>query len=323
MIILIRHKKNAMTKQSRINNPEMYRRKLIELLNDFENHLENSELRIKVLELVPAVHLFQKLGVSLIDPSNEHSARFRILAYMRKYVGIVISGEELSVIAGISEYARRVRELRVEHGWPILTGVAFKSMEMEELQALNIPVDLKLRPDQYILLGDKQDMEAAYRWHVANDIRKEPISVRNKILKYFRTFVGKEISGEELSYVAGNKTEWARRTRELRTEYGWPILTKFTGRPDLLVGIYVLEEDRQSPEHDRRIPEGEYRKVLLRDQYTCQDCGWTHKKWNRSDPRHLEVHHVRPHVDKGANTADNLITLCTICHDIRHSHYST
>lgn len=319
---IISYKKSVMAKQSRVNNPEEYRRKLIELINNFENHLKNSELRIQVLELIPAVHLFQKLGISLIDPSNRHSARFRILAYMKKYVGIVLSGEELSIVAGISEYARRVRELRVEYGWPILTGIALKSMETEELEALNIGIELKLRPDHYILLADKQDTEAAYRWHVANDIRKEPTGARNKILKYFRTFVGKEISGEELSYVAGNKTEWARRTRELRTEFGWPIITKFTGRPDLPIGIYVLEEDRQSPEHDRRIPEGEYRKVLSRDQYRCQDCGWTHEKWNRSDPRHLEVHHVRPHVDKGTNTDDNLITLCTVCHDIRHSHRS-
>ena len=118
--------------------------------------------------------------------------------------------------------------------------------------------------------------------------------------------------------INNQETEWGRRTRELRTEYGWPVLTKFTGRPDLPIGTYVLEENRQTPEHDRSIPENVYRSVLVRDKHVCVDCGWHHDQWNRSDPRHLEVHHIQQHVDGGKNTADNLTTLCNICHDVRH-----
>ena len=308
-----------MAKYAKQGNPEQYRLKLVALLENFEEHLKSSELRTQVLELVPATELLQNLGASLMQGPDTGSARARILAYMKKYVGLVLSGEELMVVAGISEYARRVRELRVEHGWRILTGMTLKNMEPEELQALFDAEKPKLKPDQYILLSAEQDTEAAYRWNVANDIRKEKDSgVRDKILKYFRAFVGKEISGEELRYVAGDKTEWARRTRELRTEFGWPVMTRFTGRPDLPVGIYVLEEDRQAPEHDRKIPEPVYRAVLVRDNYACQDCGWTHEKWNRSDPRHLEAHHVKQHAEGGSNTADNLTTLCNVCHDVRH-----
>ena len=308
-----------MAKHSKPGDPEKYRRRLVELLENFEEHLKSSELRTQVLELVPASDLLQNLGASLVQGPDTGSARARILAYMKKYVGIVMSGDELMVVAGISEYARRVRELRVEHGWRILTGMTLKNMEPEELEALFATEKPNLKPDQYILLSAEQDTEAAYRWNVANDIRKEKkLSVRDKILKYFRVFTGKEISGEELRYVAGDKTEWARRTRELRTEFGWPVVTRFTGRPDLPVGVYVLEEDRQAPEHDRKIPEAVYRAVLVRDTYTCQDCGWTHEQWNRSDPRHLEAHHIKQHVDGGSNTADNLTTLCNICHDVRH-----
>lgn len=309
-----------MTKHSKPGDPEKYRSQLIELLKNFEEHMKNSELRTQVLELVPATDLLQNLGASLVPGPDTGSARARILAYMKKHVGIVLSGDELMVVAGISEYARRVRELRVEHGWKILTGITLKNMELEELIALFGTEKPKLSPDQYILLSSKHDAEAAYRWNAANDIRKEKnTGVRDKILKYFRSFVGKEISGEELRYVAGDKTEWARRTRELRTEFGWPVVTKFTGRPDLPIGIYVLEEDRQAPEHDRKIPEAVYRTVLMRDKYACQDCGWTHEQWNRSDPRHLEAHHIKRHVDGGSNTADNLTALCNICHDVRHS----
>lgn len=308
-----------MTEHSKQSDPEQYRLRLMELLKNFEDHLKNSELRTQVLELVPATDMLQNLGASLLQGPDTDSARSRILAYMKQYMGIVLSGKELMVVAGISEYARRVRELRVEHGWRILTGMTLKNLDPEEVASLFGGMRPQLKPDQYILLSSVQDTEAAYRWNIAHDVRKErALSVREKILKYFRMFVGKEISGEELRYVAGDKTEWARRTRELRTEFGRPVVTRFTGRPDLPVGMYVLEEDRQAPEHDRRIREAVYRAVLVRDEYTCRNCGWTHGQWNRSDPRHLEVHHLTQHVDGGANTADNLITLCNICHDVQH-----
>ncbi len=309
-----------MARHAKPGDAEEYRSRLVSLLENFEEHLKNSELRTQVIELIPAIKLLQNLGRSLIQGPETGGARARVLAYMKKYVGIVLAGEELMVVAGISEYARRIRELRVEHGWRILTGYTLKNLEPEELQKLFATDKPKLKPDQYILLSDRQDMEAAYRWNVANDIRKDKnMSVRDKILKYFRSFVGKEISGEELRYVAGDKTEWARRSRELRTEFGWPIATYFTGRPDLAVGMYVLEEDRQAPEHDRKIPEAIYRAVLMRDKHTCQDCGWKHALWNPSDPRHLEVHHIKQHAEGGSNTEGNLTTLCNVCHDMRHS----
>lgn len=307
-----------MAKQAKPGDPEQYRRQLVELLTNFEEHLQRGDVRAQVLALVPASDLLQNLGASLVRGADIRSSRDRILAYMKKYVGVVLAGEELMVVAGISEYARRIRELRVEHGWRILSGVTLKGLEPDELQALFHADGPGLKPDQYILLSDVQDTEAAYRWHVANDIRKEKSAVRDKILKYFRAFVGKALSGEELRYVAGDRTEWARRTRELRTEQGWPVATRFTGRPDLPVGMYVLEEDRQAPAHDRKIPEAVYRAVLARDGHTCNDCGWTHAQWNPSDPRHLEAHHVKQHAAGGANTADNLVTLCNICHDVRH-----
>jgi len=306
-------------KHTKPGNAEKYRRQLVELLENFEEHLKSSALRTQVLELVPATVLLQNLGCSLIHEPDTGSARTRILAYMKKYVGVVLSGEELMVVAGISEYARRIRELRVQFGWKILTGITVKNMDPDEIAELLGSEQPQLKPDQYILISDKEDTHAAHRWNVANDIRKtKGLSVRDKILKYFRGFVGMELSGEELRYVAGDKTEWARRTRELRTEFGWPIMTRFTGRPDLSVGVYVLEEDRQAPEHDRKIPEPVYRAVLVRDNYTCQDCGWTHEQWNRSDPRHLEAHHIQQHAEGGSNTEGNLTTLCNVCHDMRH-----
>ncbi|PKN67334.1 MAG: hypothetical protein CVU57_03040 [Deltaproteobacteria bacterium HGW-Deltaproteobacteria-15] len=115
------------------------------------------------------------------------------------------------------------------------------------------------------------------------------------------------------------KTEWARRVRELRTEFGWPVATKTTGRPDLWIGVYVLLADRQSPEHDRNIKDEVRREVLRRDGYKCRECGWSHEEWNPSDPRHLELHHIVHHVKGGKNVEANLKTLCTSCHDKTHA----
>jgi len=272
-----------------------------------------------VLQLVPAYHLLRDLGSSLIPDDNANSARDRILLYMKKHVGIVLHGDELMVVAGISEYARRIRELRVEFGWPIMSGVTVSEMlenAEDEQEISELP---RMKPDEYYLVSLDQDKEAAFRWNLANEIRKDSrISVRDKLLRFFRENVGKTINGEELRYVAGNRSEWARRTRELRTEYGWPVVTKSNGRPDLPVGAYLLEEDRQAPEHDRKIKDAVRRSVLRRDRYACQKCGWSQDQWNLSDPRHLEAHHIKHHAKGGGNEAANLITLCNICHDEVH-----
>jgi hypothetical protein len=298
-------------------DPEVVRRRVEELIRNFESELQTEELRPKVLALVPIFHSLRDLGKALIPSEYASAARDRILYYFRKYPGIVIAGDELLVVAGIQEYARRVRELRVQFGWAVASGVTIK--EMREDQDAEIQNELKvMKPSDYVLLNEIQDRDAAHRWNVANMIRKERGSVRDKILKYLRTNVGKAVTNEELRYVAGDKTEWARRVRELRTEFGWPVATMSTGRPDLSVGVYLLQADRQSPEHDRHIADNIRREVLRRDGYKCQECNWSHEEWNPSDPRHLEIHHIKHHAKGGANVKENLKSLCTVCHDKIH-----
>jgi 5-methylcytosine-specific restriction endonuclease McrA len=52
--------------------------------------------------------------------------------------------------------------------------------------------------------------------------------------------------------------------------------------------------------------------VLVRDRHRCSSpgCGAT---------RFLEVHHITPRQAGGANTADNLVTLCSRCHAFAHA----
>jgi len=209
----------------------------------------------------------------------------------------------------------------MERGWNILSGKAIREMiDAGDLESSTIPYVGAMGPDDYAMLSEKQDREAAHRWKLANDIRRSKGGAKAHILAYLRENVGRPVSGDELRYVTGNKKEWARRVRELRTEEGWPISTYWNGRPELRSGLYLLEEDRQMHAHDRTIPDDVRRQVLERDSFTCQaeGCGWTREQWIQEDPRHLELHHVKQHVDGGANEADNLITLCNRCHDRAH-----
>ncbi len=152
-------------------------------------------------------------------------ARQRILRYLLLTQGKVVDKDELSGVAGIYEWARRVRELRVEEGWPI------SSHE-------NRP---DLEPGQYILERTAPDEELRARWETANRIRNMTGSASSRILAFFRANVGHAVSQDELFYVA-KIHDYPRRIREL-TEEGWQI-ESYLDRKDLAPGQYVLVEDR-------------------------------------------------------------------------------
>ncbi len=308
-----------MGRRSQRGKPEDLRRELVQLLSDFEAQLELSDLRAKVLALVPVHDVLRDLGSNLIPEESAESGRGRIIAYMLRFPGIVIDGKELTVVSGIGDWPRRVRELRVQFGWPIASGKTINEMRKEDELGEELSGTPVMKPDQYILMRTEQDTEAAHRWNVANEIRRrKDLGTKERILAFLRENVGKPVTNEELRYVAKDSTEWARRTRELRTEEGWPVTTKSTGMPDLAIGHYLLMSDRQLPRHDRRIPDPVRRAVLRRDGYACVDCHWSHEEWTPSDPSHLELHHTTHHVGGGENTEENLVTLCNNCHGERH-----
>lgn len=265
--------------------------------------------REKVLLLVEILGSVKNIGINTNPAAAKVDARERIRLYLIEHVGVAVAAVELQVVSGISEYGRRVRELRVEDGYKILTG---HNKDPE--------VGINLGPSEYLLLETKPDHSAARRWHLANRIRQETEGGSSgRLLRYFQENVGEVLTSEELAYV-GKATEFGRRIRELRTEQGYVIATKFTGRPDLKMGEYVLESLEQISEpHERKIPFAIQKEVYSRSENKCQICGWSREQWTRKDSRIFELHHLIEHVNRGANTAENLIAVCNRCHDDIHA----
>lgn len=59
------------------------------------------------------------------------------------------------------------------------------------------------------------------------------------------------------------------------------------------------------------IPPRIRREVLTRDRHRCRRKGCDHTRF-------LHLHHLVPRAKGGGNAAENLVTLCTACHDLWH-----
>ena len=211
-------------------------------------------------------------------------ARQRILEYfLEKGVGAPVTGEELRRISGIQEWARRVRELRVEEGWDIRHGGV-----------------------HYRLMSAEPDRSVAEAWKVANTIRREKgLSATEKILKYLQTKVGEPLTSEMLNYVSGIQ-DHGRRIRELRTELGYAISTQID-RPELKPGEYLLETVHPTLDVTERSVSEELRKAVFeRDGYKCASC-----RRSAGPGVLLTAHHLVPKIEGGSDTQpENFVTLC-------------
>jgi len=62
-----------------------------------------------------------------------------------------------------------------------------------------------MRPNEYVLLSAEEDRDAAHRWHLANTIRKQRGSVRDKILMFLKSNVMRGWTNEEFALRCGDK----------------------------------------------------------------------------------------------------------------------
>jgi hypothetical protein len=150
---------------------------------------------------------------------------------------------------------------------------------------------------------------------------REPMktqSARDRILNYFLAHPGKVIDKDELMAVA-KISDWARRVRELRDEFGWQI-SSFNDRSDLKPGEYVLESLTPRDASPRRVPADQRARILARDGFTCQTCGLGAGDPDPDDPQkkvRLHIDHRIPISAGGTNEDGNLRTICSVCNQGR------
>jgi hypothetical protein len=228
-------------------------------------------------------------------------AMWKMLDYLKEHPDEWVWGEELKAVAGIGEWARRIRQLRVEHGWPI-----------------------DHEGQKYRLESLQRDEEEAALWRLMNSIRRRPGSAKDRIAALLAARVGEVLTRTDLDYVAKIK-EGSRRWRELRDEEGWPIESHIDD-PQLKSGEYRLvssdPEDRADV-RQRLYPDRLRQRIFERDNYTCRECGRDRAAAERAGDRrfYLEVHHLKAVAEQldalppeELNDPGNLITLCHTDH---------
>lgn len=140
---------------------------------------------------------------------------------------------------------------------------------------------------------------------------------KERIRQFLLANIGRVIESAELHTASGGASEYARRTRELRDEEGWPILTH-NDRADLKPGQYFLESappEGRGVEFERGISAKLRAEVLDRNGYTCMMCGQTPGDIDPATGRKVRLHigHIKDKSLGGKDELSNLRTLCSTC----------
>lgn len=235
-----------MARRSQTGNPEELRLKLLDLLRDLPERLRGGSIGEQVCSLVEVNLHLRALGASIgasLAPDEGGSGRARLLAYLRVQAGQIVHTDELMIVAGIGDYPRRIRELRGDHGWPIISGLAVRDMRADigtSGPGSRAEHPGRMAPEEYLLIEDAQDLDAVRRWQEAAGIRDGTADMKSAVSTYLKRAPGKRVTAEELRYVAGNSSGWPAVIRELRRE-GWSIASKDHGADELPWGIYMLQ----------------------------------------------------------------------------------
>lgn len=239
-----------MARRSQTGNPEELRLKLIELLGHLPARLASGTVGEQVCSLVEVNLHLRALGASIgasLAPGSA-SGRARLLAYMRNQVGQIVHTDELMIVAGIGDYPRRIRELRADYGWPIISGLAVQDIRADMAAGdTGSERPSNMAPEEYLLIEDACDPDAIRRWAEIAHARNEASDPKSAILAYLLRAVGKRVTAEELRYVAKNSSIWPAAIRSLRQD-GWQIALR-GGPIEVPLGIYILVSADQQIEN--------------------------------------------------------------------------
>ncbi len=157
-----------------------------------------------------------------------------------------------------------------------------------------------------------------------------PDGARWRILDFLLAHVGETVTNEQiqahLDATGGSIDRWHQRLSELRTDYGWTILSH-RDRDDLGRGEYRLESKVPCRDARKRepIPAAVRAEVIARDK-SCQ-AGGCRLRDGDTDPEtggivRLVPDHVVPASDGGRSTAENLRAMCARHNTARSNLYT-
>lgn len=138
-----------------------------------------------------------------------------------------------------------------------------------------------------------------------------------RLRAFFLERVGKVVDAYTLMEVAGGKTEWARRVRELRQHEGLDIRTD-KDDSSLKPGEYMLASLDRLPVRDATISKEIRALVLDRDGSTCQVCGAAAGEPHPDDGgrrTRLHIGHIRDASQGGTSDPENQRALCSLCNE--------
>lgn len=142
-------------------------------------------------------------------------------------------------------------------------------------------------------------------------------SSRQLILDFLLANVGRIVEGRDVREAGRGISEWARRVRELRDEYGYQIQSHKDSN-ELKPGQYRLISKKRIPAFNRDISKETRATVLERNGYTCQMCGLAAGDPDPYVPSRtvrLTMGHIKDKSKGGTDTADNLRAICTNCNE--------
>ncbi|OBJ53415.1 hypothetical protein [Mycobacterium sp. 1423905.2] len=271
----------------------------IDRLSDLSSAVAAQQSQEEVLDAIVRLRLAVIRAYGGRRPRHPHGrgARGLILEYLLEHLGEFVYGEELAAISGIGEWARRVRELRVEEGY-----------EIEE------------DAGRYRLCSPDPDAESRERWRTVTALREAPGEAIDRVRLLFEKLPQQVVNVDELDRVA-RAQDGVRLARELRERELLPIESS-ADAPDLIAGQYRLaspyERDHLGTSQ-RLFPEDIRRQVFSRDRYTCWSCHkdrYTAKHLAESPfflvVRHLDVPPDRL-VDVSVDRLSDLTRLATSC----------
>jgi hypothetical protein len=140
---------------------------------------------------------------------------------------------------------------------------------------------------------------------------------KERIRQFLLANIGRVSEARELQEASGGAAEFARRTRELREDEGWPILTH-NDSADLKPGQYLLKEKpgaKPAVAFARGISARLRAQVLDRNGFTCQMCGLTPGEIDPATGRKVRLHlgHIKDKSLGGKDELTNLRALCSGC----------